>query len=252
MDVLSQPEIELGDLLLAKHQQVLRSLGVLARVVDPGKWCVVGGLMVMIAGREAGRRNERTEGTKDADIVVDLVDDDGALATVFKALSDYQYKVPPEAFDGREMARCTVMLGDAFIDILGSEDAPEGSLDVGSDIRSIGIPGGRRALDTAQMVTVTWGDEGIAEFRVPLLYDAIAVKARACLYPQTRSEDRHIQDVAFLLSAVPNPRDLESGLGPDVDLVRQLADRLNDDVDSAWTYLSEDERNEAQNALRFL
>ncbi len=144
------------------------------------------------------------------------------------------------------------MSGDALIDLLGSEDAPEGSLAVGDDILSIRIPGGRRALDTAQMVTVTWGEEGIAQFRVPLLYDALAVKAHACHHPQTRDQDRHIQDVAFLLSAVPNPRALEAGLGPDADLIRGLLDRLGDDGDAAWAYLPDEDRATAQQALAFL
>lgn len=249
---MSPPDVDLGNTLLPKHQQVLHSLGVLANIVDPNKWCVVGGLMVLIAGQETGNANERTEQTKDGDIVVDLVDDEQALTEVFKALSDSQYKVPPEAFDGTDIARCTMMSGDAFIDILGPEDAPKGSLVVGEDIQSIGIPGGRRALEVAEMVTVTWGDEGIAEFRVPLLYGAIAVKAHACHFPRTMDQDRHIQDVAFLLSTVSNPRELRDGLGVDAELIEQLLDRLNDDGDAAWRYLTEPERRSAQTALDFL
>lgn len=249
---MSPPEADLGDSVLPQHQQVLRGLGSLAAIVDPDKWCVVGGLMVLIAGRAAGSRNDRTEQTKDGDIVVDLVDDEEALAKVFKALSDSQFTVPPEAFDGKGMAKCTVISGGALIDLLGPEDSPEGSLVVGKDIQSIAIPGGRRALEVAEMVTVTWGDEGIAEFRVPLLFGAIAVKAHACLFPRTQDQERHIQDVAFLLSAVHDPRDLSNGLSADANLVRQLAERLADDGDAAWRYLSDEERRRAQSALDLL
>jgi hypothetical protein len=91
------------------------------------------------------------------------------------------------------------------------------------------------------------------DVRVPTLYGALAVKAAAATDPRTRDQTRHLEDVAFLLSIVPDPRRLRAELaGSDLALLRALAPRLEDDASAAWAHLETPARLAAQATLGFL
>jgi len=64
-------EIDISDRLLPRQHDVLRCLGLLATQLNPDRWCLVGGLVVLVAGRGAGYRDSRAEGTNDGDVVVE-------------------------------------------------------------------------------------------------------------------------------------------------------------------------------------
>lgn len=216
-------EVEIGGDVGPQHHEALHCLHLLSIKVPIERWCLVGGLMVILAGRLAGKPGDRAERTKDADIVIDVVAHRRALATAYRELTSMGYRPPPEAWTDQDVARCTVVSGRAQLDLLAPDDATPDQLHVGTDIRSVAMPGGRRALEVAEPVRILYGDTGIAEVRVPTLYGAIGVKALACLDRRTQDQSRHIQDVAYLLSAVADPIDIQERLGPDAEVVRALA-----------------------------
>ncbi len=66
-------EVDITSGLLARHVDVLDTIAQLGVKYGPGPWAIVGGMMVMILGREHEARAPRAEGTTDADIPVDIV-----------------------------------------------------------------------------------------------------------------------------------------------------------------------------------
>ena len=88
---------------------------------------------------------------------------------------------------------------------------------------------------------------------MPALYGALAVKAAAAADPRTRGQPRHLEDVGFLLSIVPDPRGLRDELtSDDLAMLRALAPRLEDNASAAWAHLDTSARLVAQAALGFL
>lgn len=231
---------------------MFRCLNQLITRVPIDQWCLIGGLMVIVAGRLEGAVSDRASRTKDGDIVIDVVADGAALAKSLRFLQTLGYEGLPGDPPAGDVARCTLVTGFSQIDLLAPDDATEESLRLHDGFRSLAVPGGRRALELAEPVTVLYGEEGISTFRVPTLYGAIAVKAHACVDARTRDQLRHRHDVGFLLSVIEDPTDLAMRLGEDAEIVRALAEELGSDADPAWLYLSEPDRMKAQAALRFL
>lgn len=155
--------------------------------------------------------------------------------------------------DQEGFARCTLVAQSAQVDLLCPDDAADHQL-VAGGARSLAIPGGRRALEVAEPVTVLLGDEWApVDVRVPTLYGALAVKAAAATDPRTREQARHLEDVAFLLSVVPDPRRLRDELASDDRaLLGALASQLEDNASAAWAHLGTAARLTAQAALGFL
>ena len=239
--------------LLPRHHELMRCLGLIGRLVGASGWCLVGGLMVLINAREASRSDSRGEGTKDGDIVVDVAVEPDALDRMARELTKLGYLLADDD-PGPSFARCTFVSGQAQVDVLAPEDARPEQLDLRSGLRTIAIPGGRRALSGAEMVRIYYSEDAVdVEVRVPTLTAAICVKAAAALDPRTAAHPRHIQDTAFLLACVEDLRSAQDALtDPDRANLRLLADRLNDRADAAWTALSGDDHDRALAAYRFL
>ena len=247
-------EVDLSDDLLPRHREVFRLLGLLGRTVRSDRWCLVGGLMVLVAGRLEGARDHRATRTKDGDILIDVVADPTALAAVVEECRSYGFDFPRHDWpDDEGFARCTLVAHSAQVDLLCPDDAAEHQL-VAGGARSLAIPGGRRALEVAEPVTVLLGDDWApVDVCVPTLYGALAVKAAAATDPRTRSQSRHLEDVAFLLSIVDDPRRLQRELTEgDLALLHLLVEDLNDDASVAWAHLDKAARLAAQAALTFL
>jgi hypothetical protein len=210
--------------------------------------------MVLIATRVAGSKASRAAQTKDGDIVVDVCADAGAVTRLTYELNQLSYEIPPEAWSDEAFARCTFVSGSAQIDVLCPDDASPEDLDTDSGVRSLAIPGGRRALEMAEMVRIYYAeDEADVEVRVPLLAGAIVVKASAALDPRTARQSRHAQDLGALLVAVQNPRDVRERLSEDDrKLLSSLSARLSDNADEAWDGLHPDDRRRGQAAARLL
>jgi hypothetical protein len=182
------------------------------------------------------------------------VADPTALATVVEECRTYGFDFPRHDWpDDEGFARCTLVAHSAQVDLLCPDDAAEGLL-VAGGARSLAIPGGRKALEVAEPVTVLLGDDWPpVDVRVPTLFGALAVKAAAATDPRTRNQSRHLEDVAFLLSIIDDPRRLHDELTDhDRALVGLLVDELNDDASVAWAHLDTSARLAARTVLAFL
>lgn len=246
-------EVDVSADLLPRHHEVMRCLALIGRVVGASGWCVVGGLMVLINAREAGRSDSRGEGTKDGDILVDVAVEPGALDRMARELTKLGYLLADDD-RGPSFTRCTFVSGQAQVDVLAPDDARPEQLDVESGLRTIAIPGGRRGLSGAEMVRIYYSEDAVdVEVRVPTLTSAICVKAAAALDIRTAGHPRHIQDTAFLLACVEDLRPARDALSDaDRATLRLLADRLNDRADAAWAPLAGDDHDRALAAFRFL
>lgn len=120
-------------------------------------------------------------------------------------------------------------------------------LDTADGLRSIAIPGGRRALRTARPVTLFIADDYYdVTLRVPTVAGAIMTKIAAAIDPRTSDGERHIQDVAFLLSLpfdlAAVTRHLEPG---DSEQLAAIRPALEDPADIAWEGCPDSERERA-------
>lgn len=246
-------EVDISAGLLPRHHEVWRCLGLLSIVVDADLWCLVGGLMVLVVAREAGRSDSRAELTKDGDVVVDVVAEAGALERVVHQLFALGWVMPPEEDRGADFARCTFTSGNAQLDVLAPDDATPEQLDA-AELRSVAVPGGRRAIEGSEMARVYYAEEARdVELRVPTLWAAVVVKAAAALDRRTADHPRHIQDTAFLLACITDPRTARhESTETDRALLRRLLPRLGDPGDAAWEHLSADDRDRATAATEFI
>lgn len=139
-------------------------------------------------------------------------------------------------------------------DTLCPEDAPDETLETTTGVRSLAVPGGRRALELAEPVRLSYGEDTFdVEIRTPLLPGAVVVKANAALDRRTAGQHRHIQDVAALMSVVEDPLALRNSLTEvDVQVVGALAPRLADDSDVAWSGMDAPTRLRGQAAARIV
>lgn len=219
------------------------------------RWVLVGGLMVLVRGREHDVRAPRAEGTKDADLLLDIVARPALLADVAHfLLNEYAYTLQDVPY-GEGFARCTFTTNSAAIDLLCPDDTPESQLSVPDlGLASIAIPGGRRALETGRPVDLYFSDEHPnTEVRVPTLAGALAVKAAAATDPRTAMSPRHVQDTAFLLTMVHDPFATRADMLPtDIDLLTALTDRIDDDRDPMWGHLDAEQRAFGRAAHRIL
>ena len=174
-------EIDVRSYLLPKHRSVFSALRNLGVTIGYDGWCLVGGLMVLVVGA-AGRRSE---GTKDGDVVVDIVADPRMLERVAATLRSHGFDIADvvggtgEWADG-DTARCTLVFGSAQIDVLCPDGTPDEVLDSVDGMRSIAIPGGTRALELSQVVDIFYDDETAnAELRCPTLHGALIAKGAA-------------------------------------------------------------------------
>jgi hypothetical protein len=247
-------EVDVSSDLRPRHRETLRALGLLAGTVPIEDWCLVGGMMVLVAARAAGHRLPRAEQTKDGDVVVDVCTRPQALRRVATALRNFGYDIPPDAWDDEHVARCTFVGVYAQIDVLCPDDAGEEDLDTDDGVQSLAIPGGRRALELAEPVRIYYDEEAPdVEVRVPLLPGAMVVKAHAAVDGRTADQRRHIEDVAALLSIVDDPSALRQRLtDDDVRTIVALAPRLADDGDVGWTGMDTATRLRGQAAARII
>jgi hypothetical protein len=246
-------ELDLSQDLLPAHHEVLRCFGLLSRAIGTDGWCIVGGLMVLAAARGAGRGDSRGEETKDGDVLVDVVTEPGILATATTQLLNLGYRLPVDDF-GEDFARCTFVSGNAQIDVLAPDDATESSLAVG-ELRTIAIPGGRRALEGAPLTRIYYHEDTFdVEARVPDLTTAICVKAAAALDPRTSEHPRHAQDAAFLLACVDDPINFADTLSDDDRdlLVRYRQAPALTSGGAGWFRLDEGDRRRTSAVLEFV
>ena len=249
------PEIDIRNELLPRHISVIEALHGLSKQVSIEKWVLVGGLMVLVLGREHNGWSPRAEVTKDADVLVDIVANSAVLETVTHALLGQGFDLASDIGSSiQDWGRCTFVFGRAQIDVLCPDDADTNALDTKDGLRSLAIPGGRRALQTARHVEIYFSDNSPnVRFRVPSLAGAIVAKGAAATDKRTALSSRHIQDLAFLLTLSARPLNLLDELtDDDLKMLEQLDSRVHDNRDAAWEYLDSNQRDLAQATYNLL
>lgn len=243
------PEVDITAELLPRHVAVLDTIRELGVRYGPGRWVLVGGMMVMILGREHDARASRAETTKDADIVVDIVTNPSLLDEVTNFLETSGYRLQDAIGEGERAARCSFEFYSAQIDVLCPDDTPPDQLLLEHrNVSSIAIPGGRRAFETARQVSLYYADDRPnAEVFVPTLAGAISVKTAAAVDPRTAASPRHLQDVAFLLTIEADPDEVKAELSlADVVLLRRITAEVMDARSLMWLQLGAAQRQTAQ------
>ena len=251
-------EIDLRSYLLPTHRSVFSALRNLGVSIGYDGWCLVGGLMVLVVGAEHGAAGRRSEGTKDGDVVVDIVADPRMLELVTATLRSHGFDIADAVggsgeWAGGDMARCTLAFGSAQIDVLCPDGTPDEMLDSVDGMRSLAIPGGTRALELSQVVDIFYDDETAnAELRCPTLHGALIAKGAAATDDRTGYQPRHIQDVAFLLSLIEDPVDFRAALTEtDRATLSAVAAQITR-MPTVWDYLDQTDRSNAEAALRLL
>lgn len=206
----------------------------------PSDWTLVGGQMVLLHALEQGVAPPRV--SRDLDLVVDARARPPAIPAMAETLDELGFVISDIALDG---VGHRFVRGSVSIDLL----APEGvggraDLRVGAGAETVEIRGGSYALSRSQLVEVNAaGRSG----RVPRpdLAGAVLIKAMAAQSDKRRGPERHLRDLAFLLSLVPDPFVVAEELGAAnrnrVRRVGVLADQANE----AWAWLQPAARSDA-------
>ena len=211
----------------------------------PSGWTLIGGQMVLLHGLEKGRVPPRV--SDDLDLVVDVRVRPHVLAPMVAALVDLGFETTGVSADG--VAQRFVR-GDVAVDLV----VPDG---VGErvDLRTIGagvtveVGGGTFALERSGPLEVRTGNR-TGEVPRPDLAGAVLIKAVAVKRDRKRGPERHLRDLAFLLSLVEDPLALRSALGSrkrrQIGAVSQLADPEHE----AWRLIDDPQaRAEGQATL---
>ena len=245
-------EIDIRHLVLDRHRPSLWALAQLGKTIEQESWCLVGGMMVLVALAEQGNAPTRSTQTKDADVLVDICTSPKSLAKVVNELTTSGFTLAEEQY-GEDFARCTFVSQNqqSQVDVLCPDDAPTEGLILSSGFESIAIPGGRRALEVAESVKVRYSDDAPdAEIRVPLIAGALVVKTAAVFDDKTSDQHRHLEDVIELLLGINDPASHREKLSTaDRELLSLLTTRLDNTM---WNELTPSLQNQALTALEIL
>ena len=200
----------------------------------PAGWTLIGGQMVLLHGLEKDRVPPRV--SEDLDLVVDVRVRPPVLATMVATLADLGFADTGVSVDG---VAHRFVRGDVGVDLV----APDG---VGerTDLRTIGsgvtveVGGGTFALQRSEPIAVRTGERTGSVPR-PDLAGAILIKAVAAKRDRKRGPERHVRDLAFLLSLVDDPLGVRDLLGSrkcrQVSAVAQLGNREHE----AWRLIED-------------
>lgn len=122
-----------------------------------------------------------------------------------------------EPFFGQTESQARYRMGHTLIDVLAPSDTTESELLLNDGTVTLAAPGGRRALEVSTPVTVYYGRDEFADFRVPSIGHAIVVKSAAVLDPRTAEQALHLEDVIEMLGALEQPSEWSGGMN-DQDL----------------------------------
>lgn len=214
---------------------------------QPDSWCLVGGLMVMLHGLEHGRSDVRP--TADGDVLVDIRVRPGALRDVTRFLSEngLEPEVAPEGIQHRFKRRTDD--GELKVDVLAPDHVgARADLTTTPPGRTIEVPGGTRALQRSERVSVqVAGRTGLIPR--PDLVGAMLVKLAATGLPGDPA--RHYQDLAFLLAILPEPGRARSEL-TSKERAKLRACQLQKRGHRAWRLLPDSDVNRGNAALQLL
>lgn len=117
---------------------------------------------------------------------------------------------------------------------------------------TVEVGGGTFALQRYRPVAVRTG-ERTGEIPLPDLAGAILIKAVAATHDRKRGPERHLRDLAFLLSLVVDPFQIRDTLAPRNCRRVTAVDPLGDPDHEAWMLIDDPRaRAEGQATFRFL
>lgn len=178
----------------------------LSELLEERSWALIGGQMVALHGLAMGRSPIRF--SSDLDVIANLVLSPSSLTTCATHVRSLGFAPTPTA-DGKRLHRFTQ--DNLVIDIVAPDHPPRHLLPLRiAGKAAIEIDGGWRALQSAGIIPVIFGSRR-GYVPVPDLGGALVIKARAAI-ADSRDPERHLLDLAFLLSLVENPRQLRDRL----------------------------------------
>jgi hypothetical protein len=216
-------------------------------VYMPVNWCLIGGQMVLLHGLEQGRTDARP--TVDGDVLVDV----RAASTALRQVADFfvERSFEPDPGPDGNVHRFKRLFEKQFIvlDVLAPDNlGPRVDLTTRPPGRTLEAPGGTQALARVETIEVVAGGR-VGEIPRPNLVGAILMKASALNLPG--GAERHVTDLAFLLSLLTDPvgERLSLSAGEKMKLRRSgLLDRDG----SGWRSLPVAQANAGYAALRLL
>ncbi|MFG1706356.1 hypothetical protein ACFLIM_24475 [Nonomuraea sp. M3C6] len=171
-------------------------------MLEERSWALIGGQMVALHGLAMGKPPIRF--SSDLDVIANLALSPSSLTTCAAHIRSLGFTPAPTA-DGKRLHR--FIHDNLVIDIVAPDHPPRRLLPLriaGKD--AIEIDGGWRALQSTGVMPVMF-DYRQGQVPMPDLGGALVIKARAAL-ADSRDPQRHLLDLAFLLSLVDNPRRL--------------------------------------------
>lgn len=212
----------------------------------PGEWTLIGAQMVALHGLEVGRKPPKA--TTDADLVVNARVVGFKIASFAAALEDAGYQLEGISAEG---VGHRFSNGKVSLDVLAPDGLDSARIDLTTiaPARTISVPGATQALNRSELVTVTV-DETTGSIPRPSLLGALLVKARAVDVDDVPQSQ--LQDLAFLLSIVPDPDELQAELRGSERRWLQRRVELADREASAWSALSPEEADNGFAAFRIL
>jgi hypothetical protein len=227
---------------------------------DEIAWVLVGGQVIYLLAVEHGAQLPRP--TDDMDVVVDVRASPRGTEKLAAWLEGRGYElegISAEQIGHRFSKPATAGHGRVVFDVLAHEGLGlRAHLITRRPARTVQAPGSRQALDRAERVAVrvsgmTGGLSVEGEVRRPTLLGALIAKAAATAEIPTRQSDpRDWQDVALLLSILPDPQAARAECTrKDLQRLRRL-DALNDRGHIGWAPLNDEARRLGIAALEFL
>lgn len=210
-------------------------------------WTLIGGQMVLLHALEHGTDAPRV--SDDLDLLGDVRADPMALRAMSDSLRHLHFDhdgMSPEGI-GHRYSRDGVTIDVLAPDGLG----PKADLRTTDPAVTIEVSGGTFALARTELVHVRHLDR-TGFIPRPDLAGALVVKAGAFHYDTgTRGSDRHLRDLAFLTSMVPDAYSLKSELGRKNCARLRNVRPLHDENSESWALLG-DRRSEAFTTWSFL
>ena len=209
----------------------------------PDNWTLIGAQMVFLHGLEYSRTPPRR--STDLDIIVNVRAVPAQLERFVEGIQALGYRLEGISADnvGHRFVRGNIKMDVLLPDHIGTRAKRE----VAPAVRSIEVPGGTQALTRSAPIEVrTHAASGVVPR--PSLLGAILVKARAVEVDDLPDAQR--EDLAFLLSLVPDPFRLAGELqGNERGWLKRRAELFHANA-PAWRVI--DEAEDGRAALRIL
>ena len=232
----------------------------LAERLGDTRWTLVGGQMVFLHASEHNLDPPRV--STDIETAVDVRADPKAIRKLFAVLADLGFTdvgVSPEGYEHRfeKVTNRVVAVVDvggsasetAVVDILSPEGLSHRTDTRTSQGRAFPSPGASQALHRSELVGVSYGRR-TGWIPRPGLLGAIVGKATAATVDGVGAE-RHLTDLAFLLSLVDDPFALQPEVTSKDRARLQAAAELLPDESPTWN-IAPSPNNDARAALHIL